>query len=260
MPEQFLEIEIPLERNDFITLPHDPRTLLPDYCYTTEHGDEFPWTLPLPRFWREVLRRIEQNVNEERKSNGKPKFSASFIQKRVLEQTRRVGAAQRRPDPRLERTLFAQPPKQLSPSSSNSHNLSVPNLKTSIFDPQDADDALSSSSSSDLSFSNSANENETANDRKRQSVLDSSDDEDADLSFAAFKNRRIAHAPSKVEKKNVNPNKNDTINGTSKIYCTLIDFSLATHKKPTIESNLYILNLFQLIRKSIAWTTAAAHR
>lgn len=216
--------EIPLERNDWTCLPKDPRTDLPDYCYVCEDEDSFPWTLPLPRFWREVLRKIEQNVNEERRLNGKPKLSTSLIKDRVLQQTQRL--AQRRVDPRiraqLERsTLFPEPP-QKAQCSSKSHNQSVPNLKTSIFDVENSEDALSDSSSS-LSFS-SANESGTSNKRLYQSSSrfdDFSDDDD--LSFNTFNSKRAKTdsenqkvPPLKIDLKNVNERKSDTINGTSK--------------------------------------------
>lgn len=190
-------------------MPRDPRLNSdsnPDYCYLSEDPDEFPWSLPLPRFWREVIRRTEENLNEERKQKGLPKLSSSYIQQKLFQQTQRVGAAQRRVDPRLERSLFVQAPKQTAASSS-SHNQSVPNLKTSIFDVDDANGALSDSSSS-LSFS-SDSENVTTNKRKHQSDNDLSDD-DGDLSFSAFTNRRQTRAQTSSS------NKKATSNGTSK--------------------------------------------
>lgn len=239
--------EIPLERNDWTCLPTDPRIALPDYGYISEDQDSFPWTLPLPRLWRETLRRYEANLNQERKMSGKPKLSSSFIKDRVLQQTQRV--AQRR-DPRLERSsLFPQPPRQ-TPSTSKQHNQTVPNLKTSIFDAENshAEDGLSDSSST-LSFSSDdASKSSNKPTHENGNLFDESSDDEI-LPFNTFsdrstrasarvdlKDKRISPPkmdrndtknkkvlPPKVDWKNIKGNKIDTINGRSK-YITKLHF------------------------------------
>lgn len=228
------EIEIPLERIDLISLPEDPRSKLPDYCYTSEDGDSFPWTLPIPRFWREVIRQVEQRFNQERTLNGQPKLSTSLIRQRVLQQTQRVGmAAQRRVDPRLERSLFTNAPRKV-PSSSKLHNQSVPGLKTSIFDVENAED-VSSDSSSSLSFSSSANESGPSKKRTRQNnnLFDDLSDDDDDLSFSTFNKRRLTDDRTNSKKKNVSPIKNDLKN-------------VLGNKSDTIHGNSKIIEYFQL--------------
>lgn len=248
--QQATDIQIPLERIDFTTLPVDPRVHHTDYCYLSTDEDSFPWTLPLPRFWREILRQIEQNLNHERSMQGMPKRPTSFIRDRVLNSAQRMAVkpdpskdprrrAQR--DPRLsakhEQSLFIQPPRKVQ-SPSQSHNQSVPNLKTSIFDAPDGEDESSdSSSSSSLSFS-SCTENESTNKPSQpngSTFLTDVSDDDEDLSFQAFKRRRTA--PSMAVNKKISPIQNgmkntratrsrsSLFNGTSKtIFIAQIDF------------------------------------
>lgn len=138
--------------------------------------------------------------------SGKPKLSNSFM---LSQQNKRIGMAQRPVDPRirprLEQTLFPEPP--LKTPSTESHNQSVPNLKRSIFDDENGD--WSSDSSSSLSFS-SANESAASNKRTANNLFDDDDDDD-DLSFSTFNKRRTAG-----NRKDLEENKRDTNNATSK--------------------------------------------
>lgn len=236
---------IPLERIEFTPIPFDPRKSLPDYCYTSTDEDAFPWTLPLPTFWREVVRRIEQNVNEERRMNGWPKYPISFIKNQLLQRTQ----GQQR-DPRLKQTLFPQPPRKATTSNLNQ---TAPNLKSSIFDVENSEDVLSDSSSS-LSFSsaNGSGPNRCSQPNDNFSLSDVSDDDV--LSFNAFNKRRLTDSstdsgnekvsPIKKNVKKIEENEGHTLNGTSKWieYFHSISISLKN-------SILYILQMF---RKSVA--------
>lgn len=141
--QKAVDVQIPLERIDFTTVPVDPRVHHTDYCYVSPDEDSFPWTLPLPRFWRE----IQQNLNHERKMQGMPQHPTSSIRGRVLNDIQRMTAKPNpSADPRLsakhKQPLFIEPPRKVQPPL-KLHNQLVPFLQTSVFDEPDAQDQSS---------------------------------------------------------------------------------------------------------------------
>lgn len=198
--------EIPLELVDAIDFPRDPRKPKPDeevFCDDSDEGG-----LVLPAFWRETEVKSAIAKNRERNPHANRSFrqSNSLVRERALQRTQRLMVAARR-DPRLDRSLFAQPPQKVK-SPPKKHNRSYPNIapSKSIFDCDDKTENISSpestfsSSSESLGSLPSVNEdqftdhNSTKVDKNSgTNDLDSlSDSDDNDCSFTAFKKRKLS--------------------------------------------------------------------
>lgn len=180
--------------------PKDPRKKKQeDECFHDEEDDD---GLVLPRFWREtVLKLANKNRDSKSKLNGAFKASNSLLLKRTLERTQRLSMGGARRDPRLEKSLFTNPPKKI-PSPAKPHNQSYPNVASgSIFDCNDAKNVSSaasafSSSSESLDSLPSPIKNHddstivtNTNGHANDSISES--DDDNDCSFTAFQKRKL---------------------------------------------------------------------
>lgn len=185
----------------------DPRKKPEEDCF---HDEEVDDGLVLPKFWREtVLKLANKNRDSKSKLNGSFKASNSLLLQRTLERTKRLSMAGPRRDPRLEKSLFANPPKKVV-SPAKLHNQSHPNVASgSIFDCDGAENvssAASAFSSSSESFDslpspiktldNSTIVNNTNGHANDVENISESDD-DNDCSFSAFQKRKLGKKTTK---------------------------------------------------------------
>lgn len=200
---------IPLEKIDYIDPPEDPRRQMKD-----ERGDDDEIELPLPKFWRETVLYSAIQKNQERNyvANGKFKQSNSYVREKMIQASKRTAMAnQRRVDPRLERSLFSGPPRKVV-TTTKSHNVSQPNMKSgSIFDDDVLDNVSSASSTSSMSPANSieslpsVNDHDHFNAHSSTQVINNKDADfksgsesdsessgsDADYSFSSFNKKKL---------------------------------------------------------------------
>ncbi|XP_055318277.1 uncharacterized protein LOC129576740 isoform X2 [Sitodiplosis mosellana] len=195
--------EIPLDLVDYVDRPKDPRNPEPEY---------FCDGLVIPRFWRETVLRSEMDKNRDR-LNGSYKRSNSLVRERTLQRTQRLGMLGARRDPRLDRSLFANPPRKIA-SPAKAHNQSHPNVASgSIFDCEDATEDVSSvasafsSSSGSLGSLPSAGDDHFHNSTKvtnngHHDDFDSvSGSDDNDCSFTAFQKRKLGKKTKRAAKR-----------------------------------------------------------
>lgn len=195
-----------MEKIDFIDEPKDPRRRKRD-----EHGDDDDdFLLPLPRFWRETVLSTAQARNLDRNyvANGRFKQSTSYIREKLIQKSQRLAQSnQKRIDPRLERSLFLDPPRKIaSPSNSKPHNSTQPEMGSgSIFDCDDMENVSSDSSGSSSpnsfgSLPSVGDEHYNAHSSTKviNSDIDSKSDSDEDYSFGAFKKKQMIQLPRRT--------------------------------------------------------------
>lgn len=174
---------------------------------------------------------MNKNGDRNTTQNGKFRPSSSLIMKKTLERAQRLGMVAPRRDPRLDRSLFANPPRKVK-SPSKPHNRSHPNIASSgsIFDADDiSSDQSNFSSSSSESFGklpstaddHFADQNAIKVNENGADDLDSLSD-DNDCSFSAFQKRKLS-AKSKRPGKRTKNLKSISINDEEKVPPIRID-------------------------------------
>lgn len=180
--------QIPLEKIDLIDEPRDPRR---PFC----PDDIVDLWLILPTFFAET--RVEDALAKNRdrnwKSNGAFKRSTSYVRQQALQSSRLV--PHKRVDPRLDRYLFADPPKKVV-TPPISLNKSQPKMRTTLTssDTSELDDVSSNASMSPVSDNNSSANN-------RSSIISSPSESDDDCTFQAYKKRKVTTRNKKKKKR-----------------------------------------------------------
>lgn len=208
--------EIPLEKIDFIDAPTDPRKPKLEIDQFYDDADDDDSGLVLPRFWRETVLQSAKNRDRKPQINGSFRPSNSLVRERTLQKIQRLSMAGARRDPRLDRSLFTNPPQKII-SPSKSHNMSHPNVGTSssIFDCDAAENvssgesAFSSSSESiGSSLPSAGDDHYTAHNSTKVNANDGHDDlddvsesDDNDCSFTAFQKRKLGTKPKRAAKR-----------------------------------------------------------